>query len=225
MLGTIVNSAAIVVGGAIGILLKKGLKPKLSDAIMTGLALCVLLVGIKGSMEVQNMLVIIVSVGLAAILGALLDLDGKINRLGDKLETRFAKDGDSTFAQGFTSSTLLFCVGAMAIVGSLNSGIKGDHTTLFTKSLLDFIAAILLASKYGAGVLFSAFTVFIYQGAVTLLAQFISPYLTDTVISEMTCAGSLLIIALGLNMLKVTRIKVMDYVFAIFLPIFIYMII
>jgi len=136
------------------------------------------------------------------------------------LETKFRKPGDKiSIAEGFVTASLLFCVGAMTIVGSLNAGLSGDYEMLFTKSTLDLISACVFASALGIGVLFSAAFVFIFQGAIVLTAQFAAPYLSDYVIAEMTCAGSVLIVALGLNIIGLTNFKVMNYIPAIFLPI------
>lgn len=221
LLGTLVNVAAVIVGGGIGLLLKKGLNERLSDLVMKGLALCVMYVGISGALEGENTLIAILSIAVGALIGGLPDLDKYLNRLGEKLEQRFKKEGDdsSAFAQGFVAASLLFCVGAMSIVGSLQSGLTGDHTTIFTKSLLDFIAAIVLASSLGAGVLLSGAFVLVYQGGITLLAGTLSPLLSESTVNEMTCVGSLLIIGLALNMLGVTNLKLMNYVPAIFMPI------
>lgn len=220
MLGTIVNSIAVIVGGAIGLLLKKGIPDKLSDAVMKGLGLCVLYIGIDGCLKGENVMITIISVVIGAIIGEAIDLDDKLKKLGNLIEKKFKGKNDKvSIAEGLVTSSLLFCVGAMAVVGSLQSGLIGDHAMLYTKSMLDFIAAIIFAASLGIGVLFSAAFVFIYQGSITILASFIAPYLGDAVIGEMTCIGSLLIIGLALNMLKVTNIKVMNYVPAIFLPI------
>ena len=135
----------------------------------------------------------------------------------DKVSKGKATQG--SVAKGFVTASLLFCVGAMTIVGSLESGISGNHEILFSKSLLDFISSIIFTASLGIGVMFSAAFVFVYQGAITVLAQFIGPFLGEIVIAEMTCAGSLLIIALGLNMLGITKLKVMNYIPAVFLPI------
>lgn len=224
MTGTIVNTIAVIVGGGIGLLLQKGLPDRLAKAIMTGVALCVLYIGISGSLAGNNTMVMILSMVVGAFLGEMADLDGKLNKFGNMLELKFRKDGQKiSIAEGFVTASLLFCVGAMAIVGSLQSGMTGNHEMLFTKSMLDFVAAIVFASSLGVGVLFSSGFVLIYQGLITLLAQLIAPFLGEAVIAEMTCAGSLLIIALALNMLNITKIKVMNYVPAIFLPIFIMM--
>jgi hypothetical protein len=221
MLGTIVNTAAILAGGGIGLLLKKGLGQKLSDAVMTGLALVCLYIGVSGALKGTNPLITTLSIVIGGVVGTLLNLDGGINKFAHKLETKLAKKGDTDgrFAEGFITATLLFCVGAMGVVGALNSGLSGDHSLLFTKSLLDGVSAIVFASTFGAGVLLSAVCVLVYQGAITLLASFVAPLLPAATIAEMTCIGSLLIIAIGLNMLKVTKIKIMNYILAVFLPI------
>lgn len=220
MLGTIVNTAAILLGTLLGLLLKKGLPERFQDVIMKGLALCVLLIGISGALKGENTLIAILSIAIGAIIGEIIDLDRRLNNLGQLLEARFSKgDGEQTVARAFVMSSLLFCVGAMAIVGSLQSGLTGDHEMIYTKSMLDGISSIIFASSLGYGVVFSAVAVFVYQGAIVLLAQWIAPFLSDAVIAEMTCTGSLLIIALGLNMLGLTRIKVANYLPALLLPI------
>ncbi len=220
MLGTIVNTAAVLFGTLLGLLLKKGLPERFQDVIMKGLALCVLLIGISGALKGENTLIAILSIALGSIIGELIDLDRRLNRLGQFLEARFSKSGgQQTVARAFVTSSLLFCVGAMAIVGSLQSGLTGDHEMIYTKSMLDGISSVIFASSLGYGVLFSAAAVFVYQGAIVLLAQWVAPLLSETVIAEMTCTGSLLIIALGLNMLGVTRIKVANYLPALFIPI------
>jgi len=220
MLGTIVNTLAVIAGGTMGLFLKRGLSEKIADILMKGLSLCTLYIGISGAMEGENTLIIIISMVLGAILGEQVDLDDKLNRFGKFIESKFQKDGGTvSIAQGFVTASLLFCVGALTIVGSLQSGLTGNHEMLFAKSMLDFVAAIIFASSFGFGVLFSAAFVFIYQGSITLLAQWVAPFLSDQVIGEMTCVGSLIIIGLGLNMMGVTKLKVMNFVPAIFLPI------
>ncbi len=220
MLGTIVNSLAIIAGGLLGLLLKKGLPKKLSDAVMTGVALCVVYIGVSGCMNGKNALITVISVALGAILGTLLDLDGKLCRLGEAIEQKFRKEGKTkvSIAEGFVSASLLFCVGAMAIMGSLQSGLSGNHQTLYTKSVLDFISAIVFAATMGVGVLLSSVMVFVYQGAMTLLSQFLAPFLSDAAVAEMTCAGSILLIGLGFNLLGFSKIKIMNYIPAIFIP-------
>ena len=207
MLGTIVNSIAVMVGCLVGLLLKGRLTEKISTTIMNGLALCVLYIGI--------------SIAIGALIGEVIDIDKWLNKLGDYLESKFkSKKGNNiSLAEGFVTSSLLFCVGAMAIVGALESGLKGNHDTLFTKSILDGISSIIFTSSLGIGVIFSAVTVFIYQGAITLGSGILSGVLSTTVITNMSAIGGLLIVGLGFNMLGVTKIKVANLLPAIFLPI------
>ncbi|MBQ7091685.1 MAG: DUF554 domain-containing protein [Clostridia bacterium] len=219
MLGTIVNTLAVAAGGAIGLLLKKGIPQKITDAVMQGLALCVIFMGVSGALEGSKTLAMIVAMALGAVVGTLLDLDGRLNKLGDTIEAKMGPGGQGRIATGFVTASLLYCVGALAIVGSLQSGLTGDHSMLYTKSMLDFISSIVLCASLGVGVILSAATLFLYQGVITLLAQALAPILTDAVIAEMTCVGSLLIIGMGLNMLGVTKIKIMNYVPAIFIVI------
>lgn len=219
MLGTIVNTLAVAAGGAIGLLLKKGIPQKITDAVMQGLALCVIFMGVSGALEGSKTLAMIVAMALGAVVGTLLDLDGRLNKLGDTIEAKMGPGGQGRIATGFVTASLLYCVGALAIVGSLQSGLTGDHSMLYTKSMLDFISSIVLCASLGVGVILSAVTLFLYQGVITLLAQALAPILTDVVIAEMTCVGSLLIIGMGLNMLGVTKIKIMNYVPAIFIVI------
>ena len=218
MIGTIVNTLAAVVGGLLGSLLKKGIPERFADLVQKGLALCVLYIGVKGSLVGTNTLVTILSLVLGAILGELLNIDGGIERLGAWAQSKLSKGG-SRLGEGFVTASLLFCVGSMSVVGSLQSGLTGDNSTIFTKSMLDFVSAIILASSLGLGVCLSGAFVLVYQGAIVLLARWAAPILSDYVVAEMSCAGSLLIIALGLNMLGVTKLKVGNLLPAMFLPI------
>ena len=219
MISVFVNAGAVVAGSCIGLLLKKGIPERLSDILMKALGLCTLYIGISGSLKGENTIILIVSMVVGVLIGEGIDLDDKLNRLGKFLETRFSKEGEKvSIAEGFVSASLLFCVGAMTIVGSLQSGLTGNHEMIFAKSMLDFVAAIIFTSSLGIGVFFSAVFVLVYQGAIVLLAQWISPLLTDYTIGEMTCAGSVIIIALGLNMLGIIKLKVMNFVPAIFAP-------
>lgn len=221
MLGTLVNMGAVIIGALIGLLLKKGLSEKIADTVMKGLGLCTLYLGIAGALKGENTLLVILSMVIGTVIGEGLDLETRINQLGRWVEKKFQKrEGTKiSIAEGFVTASLLFCVGAMAIVGSLQSGLTGNHEMIFNKSLLDFIASIIFASSLGIGVIFSAAFVLVYQGSIVLLAQWIAPYLTESVINEMTCVGSIIIIGLAFNMLGITKLKVMNYVPAIFLPI------
>lgn len=220
MLGTIVNCLTIIIGSIIGLIFRKGLPARLGDTVMHGLALCVMYIGISGTFETDNVLISVISIAVGAVIGELLDLDGKLNRLGSRIEDKFnKKDSNSSIAQGFVAASLLFCVGAMAIVGSIQSGLTGNHETLFAKSLMDGISSIILTSSLGIGVMFSAVFVLLYQGLITICSGFASVLLTDAVIAEMTAAGSLLIVGLSFNMLGITKLKIMNYIPAVFIPI------
>lgn len=220
MIGVLVNTLTVIVGSTIGLLFRKLIPEQWTDFIMKGIALCTLYIGIDGALEGTNTLVTIISIAVGALIGAALDLDEKLNRFASGLENRFKKEGGGpTIAEGFVTASLLFCVGAMTIVGSLQAGLTGDNTMLYTKATLDFISSLIFAASLGIGVLFAAAFVLVFQGAIVLVAQAVSPFLTDYVVSEMTCAGSILIIALGLNILGMTNLKVMNFLPAIFLPI------
>ncbi|MDR0840598.1 MAG: DUF554 domain-containing protein [Christensenellaceae bacterium] len=219
MLGTIVNAAAIVAGSAVGLLLKKGIPPRMTDAIMRGVGLCILYIGISGSLQGTNALIAILAMVLGAITGTLLNLDDKLKALGDLAQRHMRAGEEGGISAAFVTASLLFCVGSMSVVGSLQSGLVGDHTMLFTKSMLDGISAIVLTASMGVGIMLSAAAVLVFQGAIALLSQLLAPVLSPTVVAEMSCVGSILIIALGLNMLEVTKIKVMNYMPAIFFAI------
>ncbi len=221
--GSYINVALVVLGGAIGLLLKKGLPERVSDAVMKGLGLCVLYIGISGCLKGENALIAVISMAVGTIFGSAVDLDKRMNNLAAKVEKKLTKNssGESNMAQGLVTATLLFCVGAMAVVGSLDSGISGDYSTLATKSVIDGVSSIVLASTLGYGVLLSSIPIFLYQGSITLLAGVVAPFLNEYTVNEMTCVGSLLIIAIALNMLKITNIKVMNSLPAVFLPVII----
>lgn len=219
LLGATVNALAVIIGAGVGITLKRGIPERIADTVMKGLALCVLMIGLQGMMKGENTLVTILSIVLGGLSGELLRIDDGMNRLGKYVESKSKGGSDSKIAEGFVTASLLFIVGAMAVVGSLQSGLMHDHTTIYAKSMIDGVTAIIFASTLGIGVMLSALPVFVYQGAITLFAGFLAPVLNDTVIAEMTAAGSVIIFGLGLNMLGLTKIKVANYLPAIFLPI------
>lgn len=225
MLGTIVNSLAIICGCLVGLIVKGRLTEKISLTIMNGLALCVLFIGISGALKGNDILQIIICIALGALIGEIIDIDKKLNDLGNMIEKKINSKRKNTssekisISEGFVTSSLLFCVGAMAVVGSLESGLQGIHTTLFAKSILDGISSIIFASSLGIGVMLSSIAILIYQGSITLLAGCLSTILTDTVINNMSAVGSLLIVGLGFNMLGITKIKVANLLPAIFIPI------
>ena len=187
---------------------------------MKGLALCTIYIGIDGALNGENTLVTILSMAIGAVIGVAADLDKHLNHFAEKLEQRFKKPGDTvSIAEGFVTASLLFCVGALTIVGALQAGLTGNNDMLFTKSTLDFVSSLVFSASLGIGVLLAAVFVLVFEGAIVLLAQAAEPFLSDYVIGEMTCVGSILIIALGMNMLGVTKLKIMNYLPAIFVPI------
>ncbi|MCR5825463.1 MAG: DUF554 domain-containing protein [Oscillospiraceae bacterium] len=220
MTGTVVNALGILAGTAVGLLLGRLIPEKLGDAVTKGVALCVFYIGVSGMLADENTLVMIVSMVLGVLVGELLRLDDRLNALGAGIERRFAAHGiRGRVSEGFVTASLLFCVGAMAIVGALESGLTGSHETLFAKTVLDTVSSVVYASAMGFGVAISAIPVLLYQGVIALGASLLSPVLTDVVIAEMKAVGSLLIVALSLNMLGLTKIKVMNAVPAVFFPI------
>lgn len=226
MAGVLVNTATVLIGSLVGLLLHRGIPKRITDAVMIGLGLCSLYIGIDGALEGENVLVVIAAMILGAIIGTAINIDGGINRLGAWVESRFQKKGGkASVAEGFVTASLLFCVGAMTITGALDAGIRGDNSLLYTKSMLDMFSSAMLAASLGVGVTCSAVFVLVFQGAIVLLAGVLAPFLTETAIAEMTCAGSLLIIAIGLNLIDITKIKVANYLPAIVLtPVFCWLI-
>ncbi|MCY6483337.1 DUF554 domain-containing protein [Clostridium aestuarii] len=224
MIGTTVDSIAIIVGSLIGILFKKGINEKISKTVMNGLALCVLFIGVSNIIDTYNkfesnsMLIIIISMVIGSIIGEIIDIDKRIENLGNTIEVKLKKSGGQ-IAEGFVTTSLLFCIGAMAIIGSLESGLSGNHKTLFAKSIIDGITSIIFASSLGIGVMLSAISVFVYQGIITLGASFLKVILIQSVITNMTAIGGILIIGLGFNVLGMTKIKVANLLPGIFLPI------
>ena len=223
MIGTLMNVLAILAGSAVGLLLRRGLKKEIGETVMQGLGLCVILIGVTGAIQTQDMLLVILSMVLGGVIGAWIDIDEKMNRLGACAQRKLVRagtqgEGDSTFAKGFVTASLVFCVGAMAVVGALDSGIRGDHSTLIAKAALDGVASILFASTLGVGVMLSAVPVLVYQGAIALLGNLIAPLLSERVIMEMSAVGGLLIVGIGMNMLLKQNIKVANLLPAIFVP-------
>ncbi|MEE1319172.1 MAG: DUF554 domain-containing protein [Ruminococcus sp.] len=223
MLGVIVNVITVILGSCIGLLFKKGIPEKVSTATMIGLGACTLYIGISGSLCGENVLIVIVSVVLGVISGTLLNIDGAINKLAKSVEERFKKDGQNvSIAEGLVTATLLFCVGSMTVTGSIQAGLTGDNSVLITKATLDLVSSMMLASSLGVGVLLASVSVFAIQGGLVLLAGLIAPFMSMSAINEMTCAGSILIIMIGTNLMGITKIKVADFLPAIILAPIIY---
>lgn len=207
MIGVLANTLAIVVGGLLGLLCKKGIPERISTAVMRVLGAYSACLGIMGVLKAQNLLVLLVSAVLGTVCGELLDIDGAVEKLGSRLEMR-AKNTGGGVARGFVAGSLLYCVGAMSIVGSIQSGTLGDHATLFAKAVMDFVASLMMGASMGVGIALSAVSVFVYEGALALLSGVLAPVLTDVMIAEITAVGSLMILLLGLNIMGMTKIKV-----------------
>ena len=214
MLGVIVNFATVVAGGTVGTLLKGGIPEKYRTLIQQGLALCVMMIGISGAVKTGNMMLMIISIVVGAVAGTLIGIESGVEKLGKWAEDRFSNGG---FADGFVNATLLYSIGSMAVVGSLNAGF-GDNETLLAKAALDCCSAVIIGSTYGIGAAFAAVPMTVYQGAIALLAGVVKPYMSDDMILEMSSIGSVMILALGLNMLGIARIKVANLLPAMFVP-------
>ncbi len=232
--GTLINTAAIVLGTLLGLLVGTRYPEKMKQTVMSGLGLVTSVIGISMALETRNILYPLAGIALGAITGELLDIDRWINRLGNFLERKFSNNqaetevlcgpvgADSTqtqglFARGFVTATLLFCIGPMAIIGGIQDGLTGDFSTLAAKAAIDGFTSIAFASSLGIGVGFSAIPVFAYQGAITLGAGFFSRILSAEMISEMTAAGGLLLFAIGLGLLEIKKIRVANLLPAIFI--------
>lgn len=220
MIGTLINCAAIVLGSALGLLIRRGLKTSVANTVMQGVGLSVILIGLMGAIKTQNTLLVILSMVLGGVVGSLINIDERMNRLGAFAQRKLTHgDGSaSTFAKGFVTACLVYCVGAMAVVGALDSGIRGDHSTLIAKAALDGITAVIFTSSLGIGVMLSAVPVLIYEGLIALLGTAIAPLLSEAVITEMSAVGGLLIAAIGINMLLDKDIKVANLLPAILIP-------
>lgn len=228
-LGTIVNSAAIAAGGTAGLLVKSGLPGRYRETIMQALGLAVLIIGLSGclqgifiinsagALDRQFIMLMIFSLVTGGLLGEFLNIEQKLERTGEWIQARTGSAGGS-FSEGFVSASLLYCVGAMAIVGSLEDGLTGSTSTLFAKAVLDGVSAVILGAAMGPGVAFSAAPVFLYQGSITILARLIKPWLTDVVILQTSLVGSVLIMAIGFNMLEIKRIRTGNLLPAVFIP-------
>jgi uncharacterized membrane protein YqgA involved in biofilm formation len=224
MLGTFVNTLAIVAGSLIGLAFSRFIPTKITNTLIHGAALAVMLIGLKMAWKDNNFIILLCSLVFGGVVGELTGIEDRINRLGKWMEEKFTRTGES-ISKGFVTTTLLYCVGSMAVVGSLESGLTGNHDTLFAKSVLDGLGSIIFSASLGIGVLFSAVSVFLYQGCITMGASFLKQFLTDSVISQMSAVGGLLLVAMAFNMLEVVKIKVANLLPAIFLPLIFFIVV
>lgn len=220
MLGTTVNAVAIIIGSIIGLLIGKHIKERFSDIIIKGLSLAILAMGVQGAIAANNMLYVIVSIAIGALVGEALDIEAGLERLGTGIERRFSSK--NPIAQGFVTATLLFCTGSMAILGAIQGGLLGDHETLLIKSILDGVISVVFAATLGIGVILSSVSVFLYQGAIAVGSSFLQDILTDLVIQDLSAVGGVLLMGLGLKMLGAIELKVGNLIPALFVPIVIY---
>lgn len=234
-IGTVVNAAAVIAGGLAGLFLKRSLPERYKNIVMQAIGLSVVIIGISGTLQGifqviddgkldrLNIMIMILSLVIGGVIGETINIECKLEKLGNWFQSKFSKNGGN-FAEGFVTASLIFCVGAMAIVGALEDGLTGNAKTLFAKAVIDGISAVIFAATMGLGVPFAAFPVLIYQGAITLLADFIKPLLTDTVITQMSLIGGILIFGIGLSLLEIKKIKVGNLLPAVFLPIAYYIV-
>ena len=232
-LGTIVNAAAIILGALLGLLLKNGISDRYKSILMQAIGLSVVMIGISGTLQGMYkvldtgkldrlyIMTMIFSLVIGSIIGETLNIEKRLENLGEKLQKKFSGSG-GTFAEGFVTASLVYCIGAMAIMGALEDGLMNSHSTLFAKAILDGVSAIVFSATMGIGVLFSSVPVFIYQGSITLLAGFLKPILTPEVISQISVVGSVLILGIGINILEIKKIKVGNMLPAIFMPVIYY---
>jgi uncharacterized protein len=227
MLGPSVNAIAIVVCALVGCFLMRGIPARFEETFRKAVGLSVILIGIKGALESQRMLLCIMSMVLGSALGELIGIDALMNRVGKWAESRLGKNSGGeghNFAKAFVSTTILFCGGSMATVGSMQSGLLGNHEVLFAKSILDGATSIIFGATMGVGVIFSAIPVFVYQAGIAMLSILVKDYLTTDIIREMSAVGNLIVAGIGFNFLEIKEIKVANFVPAIFIPL-VYMII
>lgn len=229
-LGTIVNVAAVIFGGVIGMIIKKGLKERINDTLTKACGISVIFIGVAGalskmlvidgnSISTNGTLLLVLSLVFGGIIGELINIEKRMDSLGNRLKKAVKAGNDSNFVEGFVAATLVICIGAMAIVGSLQDGLTGDHSMLFTKAILDFIIVMVIASATGIGAVFSAVPLGIYQGLITLCAVLIEPLISDRLVNELSMVGSVLIFCVGINLIFDKKIRVGNLLPALLVPI------
>lgn len=207
MIATFINAAAVIVGSLIGLLIRKGIKEEYRKVVFTAAGLTSLTIGIQMALKTSHILSFALALMIGGLLGTLIDVEGGIERFGERLKQRFASKSEGAFAAGFLNASILFCAGAMAIVGSFRAGTEGDYSLIFTKSVLDGFVSIIFAGAMGIGVAFSALSILVYQGALTLLSVYIKPYVSDLMLAEITGIGGALVIMIGFGLLEIKSFK------------------
>jgi uncharacterized protein len=213
MIATVINALAIILGSILGLLLKKGLSKRLEQAVFTAAGITSLVVGIQMALKTSHILAFAVALILGGLAGTAIGIEDAILRLGERLKSRFARNDESgSFALGFLNASVLYCAGAMAIVGSFKAGTEGDYSLIFTKSVLDGAMSVIFASAMGVGVAFSALSVLVYQGVLTLASVWIKPFVSDLMLAEVTGLGGALVIMIGLGLLDIRKLKTADFI-------------
>jgi len=213
MIATIVNCITVIIGSSLGLLLHKNIKEGYKDAVFVAVGCFSLVIGMKMALGFQHVIIIVFSLVTGGLLGYLLDIEGALLRFGNHLKRRFSRTSDDhSFAEGFLNASVLFCVGAMTIIGALNAGIDKNYDLLLTKSVMDGFVAIFLTAAMGIGVMFSIITLLVYQGGLTLLAAQLEPLLNPTILSELSSIGGILIIMIGINMLNLKKLKTGNFI-------------
>ncbi|MEH6949078.1 DUF554 domain-containing protein [Bacillus sp. JJ634] len=210
LLGTLVNAACIAIGAIVGRFLQN-IPEKVKETVMSGIGLAVAVMGLQMTFKSEQYLIVILSIVIGAVIGEWIDIEKHLNALGKWIESKMKQTEGTSISQGFVTATLIFCIGAMSILGALDSGIRNDHTVLITKAIIDGFTAIILSSTLGIGVLFSAVPIILYEGVIALLAtqidRWIPSGLMDMFIAEMTATGGLMIAVIGLNIMGLTKIR------------------
>ena len=216
LLGSAVNGIALVIGGLIGLFAGILLPERIRTALVPTMSLVTIGIAVPGMIKTENLLIPILSMVIGTFIGELIDIDGALQKLSNKLQSKFK---GSSVAEGFFTCSLVFAVGAVAVMGALDSGLKGDHNLLYAKALMDGTASIAFAAALGLGVVFSSVTVFVVEGGIALLAGLVADLLSTAVINEISFVGSLLIVGISLNMMGVTKLRILNMVPALVLPI------
>lgn len=229
-LGTVINAAAVVAGGLLGLKLKNGIKQNLQDIMMQACGVATIFIGGSGALskmlvfqdgkfETQGTMLLIFSLVLGSLLGEWIDIEKKMDVLGEKIKKAVKAENDNLFVEGFVNVSLIICVGAMAIVGAIQDGVSGDYSLLTAKAILDFVIVVVFAAAYGVGVVFSAVPIFVYQGTITLAAAFLGSFVSDAIVSDLSFIGSALIFCVGVNIGFGKKFKVGNMLPALIVPI------
>lgn len=221
MLGVLADVGSIIGCGIIGLIARKLISEAWVEDIMKGIALCAIYIGIDGAVGGKNSLIVILSLVIGVVIGLILDLGGRTDRLAEKLEKKFSGPDGKTgeLGRGIVASSLVFCTGSLSIVGPIQAGLAGDNTLLFTKAVMDGISAIVLGASVGIGVLLASVVVLALEGSIVMLTQFIAPYFSDLVVSEIACVGSVILVALGFKLMGAIKVDIMNFVPGVFLPV------